>query len=458
MKKLWIIAFALFLVGCKEQAATDPAETQKEEQVETEESSARDAQQELEWILQNNDSLHSPSKDLDRIVDYNTGEPLGVSIYYSLRDGFDNNKYRMNVNVGEHQGQFIVGWNAPNTHMFVLDNTTPVHTVTEERPILIEPSDLFFETMYDPVYSEEFKDDAYVQITAADIDQDNALEFILYGTAYDEETTWQKMLLEIYEYFPGQEQPFERVLQLTEPVFNLKPIRITPAGEIVVDVYRGEEVVVALCKDNEWYIVEDYYVNNGQHSGNRIHLDASFKPDFSSAVRSPQNSWREQCRLEKCNPKDQPLLKTNAAMDMVEEDNTEQAVANPKEDDTVLQAYDEQQLRMFIRDYVGQSVAAKNTGDYSLVADYIEPDSPVYKDMVKSVPATYKKGITMNHIETVVEKISAESTDVYFTVLNTFEIFNSTYDKPVSFRSVYKAKLQNGSLQISELVSDERVN
>lgn len=454
MKKLWIFVFALFLVGCTEQDATESAETEKEEQVETEQSNARDAKQELEWILQNNESLHSPSKDLNKIVDYNTGEPLGVSIYYGLRDGFDNNKYRMNVKVGEHQGQFVVGWNAPNTHMFELDNTTPVQSITEERQNFIDPSDLFFEAMYEPTYLEEFKDDAYIQITAADIDQDNALEFILYGTAYDEETSWQMMLLEIYEYFPEQEQPFERVLQLTEPVFNLKPIRITPAGEIVVDVYRGDTYVVALCKDNEWYIVEDYYVNNGQHSGNRISLDASFKPDFSSAVRSPQNSWREQCRLEKCNPKDQPPLKTNVAMDSSSEAD---AATNENGADTVLQAYDEQQLGMFIQDYVGQSVAAKNTGDYSLVAAYIEPDSPVYKDMVKSVPATYQKGITMDHIETVVENISAETTEVYFTVLNTFEIFNSTYDGPVSFRSVYKAKLQNGELLVSELVSDQRV-
>ena len=456
-----MLALALLLVGCQDDVATTEItdDSAKVDNV-VENGNTRNAKKELNWILNNNETLHSPSDDLARIVDYNTGEPLGVSMYYDMREDFDPNKYKMNIKIGDIEGQFALGWHAPNVHDLYMDNTTPVHSVSEEQPLFIQMSDLMFETMYESPWMEQFKPDSFLQVTAADIDDDNALEFIFYGIAPNDETSWNDVVIEVYEYYPEQSQPFERVLQLKESVYSGVPIKITPAGEIVIDVYRGEEYVVALCKNNEWYVVDEYYQNTGEHSANRISYTSEDKFDFKNAWRSEQNKWRQQCKKKKCNDEDFPMLNKEDGIEPENESSaaSETVVETVSDDTAISQAYSEEDLIQYINDYVRLSAEAKNSGDFSIVEGYISPGSPVYKDMVKSVPATFKKGITIDYQGTVVEKISIDTDHVYFTVVNTFEIFNSTYDGPVSFRSQYKVYVNGDSIQVEELLSDEKVD
>lgn len=198
MKKILLLLMAILLVGCKDQASPNVVEidevvdeinneeaTNDETSDETSDEVKRDVKEELEWIAQNNVNLHSPSDDMAKIVDYNTEKPIGVSIYYDLKNGFDNNRYQMNIKFGEDQGQFELGWQAQNAHEFRLKNNNPVNSVreNENREDFITPSTLMIDKIYGTTDDYVFSDYSYVQITAADVDSDNELEIILYANA-----------------------------------------------------------------------------------------------------------------------------------------------------------------------------------------------------------------------------------------------------------------------------------
>lgn len=470
-----MVFLALCLVACSDEEFMDEVEAQPEEEIVKEATSNRDAQQELNWILENNDSLHSPSDQLARFVDYNTGDPIGTSIYYDFRDGIDNQRYRMNIKIDKIQGQFVLGWNAPNLHDIYLDNTTPVQSESESRPIFIETSDLMYETLYDLTGSGWLKSGAFVQMTAADVDSDNELEFIIYGIAPNPNTGWNDFVLEVYEYYPNQQQPFERVVQIADEVFSALPIKVTPAGEFIIDFYRGEEYVVALCKDGEWYVPEQYYHESAKQSANYLPLTSDYDYDYANAIRSKQNVLRVECRKKKCEEQNIPSVQDNESlMPQGAKNNESQATENTVEKEPVkgiqtvdgivvdstndtleiLKYYGTEELATYIQDYVRESVEAKNTGDFDSIVAYLDEGSPVYKDMIKSVPATYKKGIKIETFGTDVEKIVIEDEYIYFTVVNTFNILNSTYDGPVNFRSTYKVFMGVDYMKVNELVSD----
>lgn len=454
MKKFLVLCMVLLLAACKDDEAAPVDETTVEK------LDSSKATEQLNWIFENNEDLHSPSDDEARIVDYNTGKPIGASIYYDNQGEFDNQKHRMNIKIDDFEGQFLLGWDAPNTHAFYLLDTTPVHSITEERSYVIDLSDVMYDTIYGP---DEFKKGVYAQITAADIDNDKELEYIFYATVHNEETAWYDLVIEVYEYFPNQEQPFERVVQVKESTYSDQPVEITPAGEIIVDQYRGDKMLVALCEKNEWYVVDKYFVDNGEHSANYVTYDANDKLDYKNARRSEQNIQRAACKKKECEEDAIPPLTPKEAA-------STESTATPTSDlieiigdlaentNSILELYSEQDLIQYVQDYIRLSMEAKNTGDYSIVAGYIAEGSPVYKDMIKSVPATYKKGIKIDHHGTDVEKIEVDVDYLYYTVVNTFEIFNSTYDGPVSFRSKYRVHVNGDIMQVEELLADELLN
>lgn len=121
----------------------------------------------------------------------------------------------------------------------------------------------------------------------------------------------------------------------------------------------------------------------------------------------------------------------------------------------ILNIYGKEDVLDFVWSYVNAASYAKTSGNFDIVSDYVEPNSPIYKDLIQSVPATYKKGIIIDLLNMDYESIKIDGSNIYVKVINTFDIKNSVYNEPVKFRSQYKVKMIDGKLYASELMSDE---
>ncbi|WP_019413917.1 hypothetical protein [Paenisporosarcina sp. TG20] len=111
-------------------------------------------------------------------------------------------------------------------------------------------------------------------------------------------------------------------------------------------------------------------------------------------------------------------------------------------------------IQLFFYQYNSMSVAAINQGDFSLVSNLITVDGPRRSEQAQFITNLYDKGITEEHLDTVVEEVKKMSDSQWkVTTKEEFIIHGVERSSEKSYRTVTIIKKVNGNWLVHELIS-----
>lgn len=121
-------------------------------------------------------------------------------------------------------------------------------------------------------------------------------------------------------------------------------------------------------------------------------------------------------------------------------------------------AENDETVEWFMSDYNDASVAAINSGDYSIVSQFVLGDSPRASEQSKFIDSLYEKGITEEHLDTKLESVKSLGGNFYeVTTIETFIIHGTEKSSEKTYRTVTKIVDEAEALYVYELISTTEI-